>query len=124
VGAGFLEAAVEDTLRDFDKRQKEIRGKHIRLAKGYETKLDGNGVFLHVPNNKAGRRSGLRLLLTGAAVVFGFKVLTLSWLGTEAYAAHLTSLAQGTPLEKAGAWIMQIDPVTAKTAEMVAPFVG
>jgi hypothetical protein len=124
VGAGVLEAAVEDTLRDFDKRQREIRRKHIRLAKGYVTKLDGNGVFLHVPENKAAQKSGLRLLLLGAMVVFGFKILTLSWLGIEDYSAHLATLEQGSALEKAGAWIMQIDPLTEKVAGLAAPYLG
>lgn len=114
---------MEDTLQSFDNRQKAVRRKHTRMAKGYVTKLRKDGVFVQTPDSKSGNYA-LRLLVIALVALFTFKSFVLYWLGTEVYQGHVDALAAGTASEKIGAFLMQIDPITAKIAEVLSPFAG
>lgn len=115
---------MEDALRSYNRRQDAIRRKHERMAKGYVTKLDNKtGIYVQVPDSKAAGVS-LRLFVWAALVFFGFKVLVLGFLGQADYLANVETLAQGTLYERVGAWFMQVDPVTAKLAELVSLLVS
>lgn len=114
---------MEDSLSRYNKRQNAVRRKHARLARGYTTKLDRNGVFVHVPDNKTGGIS-FRILLWAALLFMGFKGLVLAGLGAETYQGHVDTLAQGTGFERVGAWLMQIDPVTAGLADLGVRVLG
>lgn len=112
---------MEDTLHRFEIRQQALRRKHMRMAKGYVTKLTKDGLFVHQPDKKAGRR-GLRLLISAVVGLLLFKSFVLYWLGTDTYQGHVNTLASGTSFEKIGAFLMQIDPITSKLAELAQPF--
>ncbi len=114
---------MEDALNSFYKRQNRVQKKHDRMAKGYVTKLDKNGVFVQVPDKKAGA-FGLRMMFLSALVFMGFKAMLLTGLGTEAYQGHVDTLNQASSYEQVGAWFMQIDPITAKIAEIASGFIG
>ncbi len=114
---------MSDAMTNFRKREDALRRKHMRMAQGFKTKMDRSGLIVQVPDNKLGG-VGFRLILKLLLLVMAFKVLALSWLGQEAYLAQLDKLAGGAVYEQAGAWIMQIDPVTGKLAELVAPLLG
>lgn len=121
VGAGFFnEAAMQDALSSYHRRQESVRRKHARMAHGYVTKLDKRtGNFVQVPDKKTSRVS-LKIILWTAVLFVGFKVLLLTGLGAEAYNGHVASLSQGTAYERAGAWFMQIDPITAQLSSIVS----
>ncbi|MBP0483802.1 hypothetical protein [Sagittula salina] len=110
---------MEDALNRYRHREDAVRRKHARLAKGYVTKLDRNGVYVQVPDSKAGGMS-LRVVLYAAVIFFGFKVMILTGLGEADYGASLQALSQGSLFERAGAWMMQADPLTAKLSELVS----
>ena len=114
---------MEDTLRNFRKRQMGIRRKHERMARGYVNKLDRNGVIVQKPDNKSGNRLFRSLLLVGLCLL-AFKVFLLAGLGTETYLSHVAELQSGSSLERAGAWVMQIDPATSRLAELLTPFLS
>ena len=110
---------MENALNNYRRREEALRRKHERMAKGYVTKLDKNGTYVQVPDNKAGGLS-LRIVLWAALVFVGFKVMVLSGLGEASYLANVETLAQGSPYERVGAWLMQIDPVTSNLAAVVS----
>ena len=110
---------MDDTYKDFYRRQHRLSRKHRRLAEGYVTRVNKAGVIEHQPTPRAGSALA-RILILGILAVLGFKTLVLSWLGAEAYGQKLAALDAGSAVERAGAWIMQIDPVTLKLAEIVA----
>ena len=51
----------------------------------------------------------------------GFKAFLLAGLGEDAYGERLAALEAGESYEVAGAWIMQVEPVTATLAGIIAP---
>lgn len=114
---------MEDTLSSFDNRQKAVRRKHTRMAKGYVTKLNRHGVFIQQPDNKS-KSFVLRKMVLLSVGLFAFKSLVLISLGTEVYQSKVDALGTGTSLEKAGAYVMQIDPVTAQIATLITPWVS
>lgn len=111
---------MDDTLKSFRKREGALRKKHIRMAYGYVTRMDKSGLIIQQPDRKVGS-AGKRLLFYTILVFLCFKILLLAGLGRDAYIAHLDALAQGSVYEQAGGWLMQVDPLTARLAETVAP---
>lgn len=109
---------MEDTLNSFENRQKAVRRKHTRMAKGYVTKLNKHGVFIQQPDHKA-RSYVVRKLVLVMAGLFIFKSFVLFWLGAEVYQSKLDALGSGTGVEKAGAFLMQIDSITAQFASLI-----
>ncbi|MCT4611175.1 MAG: hypothetical protein OIF55_21400 [Amphritea sp.] len=115
---------MQNTLLDFEKRQQAMHRKHARLARGYTTKIDKNtGVITHVPEAQSAG-FGLKLLLVILPGFLVFKAFVLAWLGGEAYQQHVQDLALGSEFEQAGAWLMQVDPITAKLAALIASVIG
>ena len=110
---------MDQALKSFRKREQAVRRKHIRMSQGYITRIGRNGVIEQVPDRKLGA-NGLGLLLRLAVVLTAFKVLVLTWLGETVYLETLDALSRGLTHEKAGAWLMQIDPLTRKLVDLVA----
>ena len=114
---------MDKAQTSFYRREQALRRKHIRMSHGYVTKLNRNGVIEQVPDRRIGGTC-LGRLARAALILTGFKVLTLVWLGETAYQSNLETLSQGMLHERAGAWVMQIDPVTRKLSSLVAPHLG
>lgn len=114
---------MDESLQAFDIRQKAVRKKHTRMARGYVNKQTKDGRFVQVPDNKVGNYA-LRFLVMAIVGLFTFKSFVLYWLGRDVYQGHLDALAAGTTSDRVGAFLMQIDPITAKIAEVMSPFVA
>ncbi|MBV7394868.1 hypothetical protein [Mameliella sediminis] len=114
---------MDDAQRSFRKREQALRRKHIRMSQGYVTRMNRNGVIEQIPDRKIGG-FGFQVALRLCLVLMGFKVMALVWLGEDNYANHVAALASGAIHEKAGAWIMQIDPVTRTLAGYLTPVIG
>ncbi len=112
-----------DSRREFHKRQRAVQKKHVRMARGYVTKLERNGVITQKPDVKAPAR-GLRVVLFLALLFLAFKSFVLASLGIEDYTLRLAKLETGSTVEQAGAWLMQLEPVSLKLAELVAPLLA
>lgn len=99
---------------DFDRRVNAVHRKHAGLANGtYTARVRQDGLIVAAPV-KSGRMrfNPLSSLLILTAAVIGFKSLLLGSLGEEDYNARVASLAAGNEWEKAGAWVLQIEPLT------------
>ncbi|SHI53913.1 hypothetical protein [Wenxinia saemankumensis] len=105
----------------FDARLKRIGRKHDRIRRnGYVGRLDKNGLLTMQP-----RRKGPALPARGFAIVLltalAFKAVLLAVLGPAQYDERLATLASGSPVERAGAFVMLPDPATRLVADLVAP---
>ncbi|MFX0544966.1 hypothetical protein ACEWPL_005415 [Roseovarius sp. S1116L3] len=111
-----------NTPEGFDARIKRVQKAHSHLARGYSAKVGRDGLIVFRPKR---RRPGIpvRGILLGVVAFFGFKALVLMQLGDIAYQDRVDALAAGGVAEKAGAWIMQIDPVTRVIVAQVAPLI-
>ncbi len=100
---------------EFDQRITRLNKKHQKLNRGYRATMRSDGLVVMKPQRV---RSAIpaKVLLLCLVGFFGFKAFLLSHLGPSAYESRVDSLNQGTSVEKAGAWVMQADPVTALIA--------
>ncbi|SNS13667.1 hypothetical protein [Antarctobacter heliothermus] len=114
---------MDQAQQSFYKREQALRRKHIRMSRGYVTRMNRNGIIEQVPDRHFSG-IGFRLVLRLALVVMAFKVLAFAWLGETQYLSSVTTLSQGALHEKAGAWVMQADPVTRAVAGFITPRMG
>ena len=114
---------MDRALYDFDKRQRAVVQKHHKLANGYITKLNRNGIIEHKPIRRVPFVS-LKGLLIAAFGALVFKGLLIASLGIEEYVARLAHLSQGSVLEHAGAWLMGADPASLWIATLLQPLFG
>lgn len=112
---------MEDALFRFEKRCHTVRRNHRRLARGYTTKLDRSGVIRHEPDTARGD-APLRVLTVMLVGVLGLKAFLIAGLGPEAYAEKHAQLAKGSEVDRAGAIILQMGPVSTRAAGLVGPF--
>lgn len=113
---------MDDAIRDFDKRANSVRKNHARLARGYVTKINKNGILEHRPRRGGLVAKPLRVLVLLAVALLVFKGFLLAELGVESYTQHLSDLSNGTTAERMGAVLMSIDPITQKFSEAFALF--
>lgn len=109
---------MADAIRKFEKRARALESKHRKLANGYVTHMDRDGVMRHRPISRFRilRPRGILMLIVGFLVFKGF---LLSQMGAEAYGLRLQSLAEGGMLNRAGAVILADDPITTLIAGML-----
>lgn len=102
----------------FEKRLRRIVRSHQRMANGVAYRVDQNGLITAKPRiyNPKFPLRGL-ILLVGAA--FLFKGYIYASLGANTYSERVAGLAEGSLIEKAGAWIMQADPATLAVAQVL-----
>lgn len=114
---------MDKALYDFDKRQRAVVQKHHKLANGYTTKLNRNGIIEHKPIRRVPVVS-LKGVLFALLGFFAFKAVLFASLGGEEYLARVAHLAQGTGVERAGAWLMGLDPASLWLATQLQPLFG
>ncbi|WP_371813843.1 hypothetical protein [Ruegeria sp. HKCCA5014] len=119
IGGRFSEAAMTTKHLEFDQRVTRLVKKHDKLSRGYRTTMRSDGLVVMKPQRV---RSGIpaKFLLLCILGFIGFKALLLTHLGAGAYENRVASLSEGTSVEKAGAWIMQADPVSEFAASQLA----
>lgn len=107
---------MSDTFSQFEKRLDSLERKHRELSNGYVAKINPDGLITVEP--KQSNRTGLllRLCVMAAVGFLTFKVVTLVIVGVPVYETRLDTLTQGTAIEKAISWIMQIDPLSERIA--------
>ncbi|WP_425045894.1 hypothetical protein [Primorskyibacter sp. S87] len=111
---------VDDHLL-FNQRVNRLTRKHRAMARGYKAQMQPDGLIVMKPR---GRRAGisLRPILYAIAMLLLFKGFLVAHLGVPGYSDRLARLEEGTAVEKAGAWAMQIDPVTQLIADQIYPY--
>lgn len=92
----------------------------------YTTLVDKNGLIQVVPVRKShvsAKQLGgpIKLVLLFAVLVIVFKALALVNVGAVDYEAELEALQGGNVVEQAGAFVLQIDPLTSMFYKHVGP---
>lgn len=95
----------------FANRVNRVTRKHRAMAHGYSAKLRGDGLIVVQP-----RRVQFKMPVRGFMLLMlffmTFKGFMLASLGETDYRARLAILNNGTLYEKAGAFVMGVDPVS------------
>ncbi len=110
------------TLDTFDSRLNKIDRNRARLARGYSAKVTDDGLIVFRPKRQRSRVSlrGVFFLCFGFLL---FKSTILAHLGAGIYEQRIDTLRAGSIVERAGAVVMQVDPVTNLMAQKLRPFV-
>ncbi len=99
----------------FGQRLRRIDRNHRKLAQGYVTSVNHDGLLIARP-----RPIDVRLTWRGVAyviiVMMAFKVFLFAQIGAAAYQEKVTGLQNGTLAQQIGAYVMVADPVTVKIA--------
>lgn len=110
---------MSDQYREFDTRLKRIDRRHRKMAQGYVSAVNHDGLLVAVP-----RRRRLRVPFAGIALVavgiIVFKGVVHSQIGAADYETRVAGLATGSTLEQGAAWVMQADPLTLWVSESVS----
>ncbi|SLN19653.1 hypothetical protein ROA7450_00635 [Roseovarius albus] len=114
---------MSGAYQDFDTRLKKLDRKHSRLAHGYSAQVNKDGLIVFRPKRRQMAISlrGVMLLVIGFLCFKGFLV---AHIGTTTYENRITALQEGTMVEQAGGYVMQIDPVTKAIAGKLHPFLN
>ncbi|WP_170332807.1 hypothetical protein [Ruegeria arenilitoris] len=106
---------------EFDQRVHRLNKKHAKLSRGYRATMRKDGLVVMKPQ-RVKSAVPLKALMGCFLGLFAFKVFLLTSLGASAYQYRVDSLAEGTSVEKAGAWVMQVDPVSKFLAAQVSSY--
>jgi len=104
----------------FQARLKQINRKHEAMSGGYSAKLRPDGLLVVKPHRVQSRISARTLVFFTAAFLV-FKGFLMAALGFGSYDERVQTLAAGSGLERAGAFIMQADPVSVFIAQKIGP---
>ena len=105
----------------FEDRMRRLGKVHSRMyANGIVRKVGKDGLISAHP-----RRRMPRFPLKGFAILVGaaflYKATLLAWLGDTVYQERVATLAGGSVVEQAGAWLMQVDGATSWLAGVIGP---
>ncbi len=97
-----------------------------RSNQDYVTLVDRNGLIQVMPRRKsrANLLAPLKLLALFAVLLTVFKALALMNVGLFDYEEELAVLQTGSVFEKAGAFVLQIDPLTMAFYQQVGPLLN
>ncbi|AHD01649.1 hypothetical protein [Leisingera methylohalidivorans] len=104
----------------FQARLKQINRKHKALSAGYSAKLRPDGLLVVKPHRLQSPVSGRSILLFVAAFLL-FKSFLMAVHGFDSYDERVQTLAAGSGVEHAGAFLMQADPVSVFFARKIGP---
>ena len=119
-GTYLLDAAMFDNRQNFESRLKVIDRKNLAMANGYIADMRDDGLIVLKPYRRTMNfpLKGMILLLIG---FFFFKAFILASVGPDTYASRIEILQNGTFVERGGAWVMQVDPVSQGIANYMGP---
>lgn len=111
-----------ETKEHFLSRLNKHGRKHANMAHGYTTTVGRDGILKVTPKRARGRFPivGILILVVG---FIGFKAFILAAVGPVTYNERLAKLDAGTQIEKVGAKVLAIDPVTAAIVDIAGPVI-
>ncbi len=113
------------SFKEFHNRLRSIDRKASSLSEGYVPKVRKDGLIELQPEKKPLRkRIPLRYVVGFFGGAIAYKAYLLTKIGEVSYSAKLDVLLNGTTMDKVGATLMKIDPVTRMVTDFVAPYVG
>lgn len=116
-----MEAVLAYHDMDFDRRIGRLTRKHRAMSRGYKARVRSDGLIVTAPRS-VGPRVSLKGVILFLAAFLAFKAFLIASLGISTYEQRVTRLQGGTMPERAGAWVMQADPVAVGAAEWMARY--
>lgn len=113
---------MADSYVQFQRRLELLVRKHRELAHGY-TALVGPDGLIELRPTQARNSIPVRGILLTALCFVAFKSFMLAAMGPITYQERVDSLMNGSLVERAGGFIMQIDPATEKLGGTLGPVV-
>jgi hypothetical protein len=117
---------MKDGFAHFDRRLARLDEKKAALDEGHRLEVDSNGLMKLTPTGvrrrKIGRMIPLRALMIMAFVLLTFKGFLLYTLGFGVYGAKLAAMQAGDAMDRIGAYLMRIDPVTILVYDIIRFF--
>ncbi|SMR70768.1 hypothetical protein SAMN04488030_0380 [Aliiroseovarius halocynthiae] len=110
---------AEAQVKDFEKRIRQIDRRHNKIARGYVQLVERDGLLVPKTKMLKKRSFPLRAILIAVVGFAVFKGVLVSQVGLTSYEARLESLTEGGMVERAGAWLMQVDPFSRGVAEFI-----
>jgi len=110
---------LEFQSEPFDERLGRIAKRHRKLAHGYVNQLGSDGLITARPVRRF--RFPWKFMIVIAAFCLLVKGATFAALGEATYSQRVATLSQGSVAERAGAFLMQADPVTHWVAGVMHP---
>ncbi|MFK7753486.1 MAG: hypothetical protein AB8B51_13145 [Sedimentitalea sp.] len=105
---------------DFQVRLNGLMRKHRAMSRGYSARLRHDGLIITKPKRKASPISGRSVFLFLLAFIM-FKGFVIASTGPITYSERVAQLQAGTVVEQAGAFVMQIEPVSEFVAMKIGP---
>jgi hypothetical protein len=108
----------EAQYAEFGQRIRRIDRHHRKLAKGYVTSMNHDGLVIARPQRKSSGLPARALFLTLVTLLV-FKGFLLAQLGADVYVERMGILESGTLIEQVGAYAMKPDPITQWIATQI-----
>ncbi len=103
----------------FGQRLRRIDRNHRRLARGYVTSMNHDGLVIANP-----KRTDVRFTWRGVAyviiVMMAFKVFLFAQIGEQAYQERVTNLQNGSFAQQIGSYVMAADKITVTIANAIS----
>ena len=113
-----------ETAQTFQRRTRQLVRRHTKIGtNGARVRMGHDGLVSMVPRRRAPRLP-LRGFIIFFAAALTYKAIVLAWYGDQIYSERLAALSDGTAVEKLGAWVLQVDPVTLALAEFIRPYLN
>ena len=110
---------MSDGRTEFKRRVDSILRRHQSLTNGYTATLREDGLIVVHP-----RRLHFKMPVRGFVLLMVafmlFKGFMLASLGAQPYTERLFALQSGTMFERAGAFVMGVDPVSQNVAKVLS----
>ncbi len=107
---------------EFDRRMSRISRRHSKLSHGYVTKVMDDGMVVAKPRRRGGMGTARALAILLMVMVL-FKGVLHARLGDVEYQQRIATLASGSAVEKAGAFVMTADVGTVWISGKVSSLV-
>jgi len=106
----------------FGQRLRRINRNHQRLANGYVTSVNHDGLIIARPRRREPHKK-LRAVAFVIIILMAFKIFLFAQIGPAAYEQRLVALQNGSFLENIAGYAMTADPITIWAADLAVSLV-
>ncbi len=103
----------------FGQRVQKINTAHRKLAGGYVTTINDDGLMVARPHRKSSHQM-MRSLFFCLIIMMAFKAFLYAQTGEQAYLQRVALLQNGTIVEQVGGYVMYADPITVWVSGLVS----
>ncbi|MBE1296305.1 MAG: hypothetical protein GJ678_08700 [Rhodobacteraceae bacterium] len=110
--------------RDFHARLQRLEDKHSAMTSGYSAHVGADGLIVVEPRKPAKSRGWMtpRAVVYFLCFFFIFKGVVMAALGFASYEARVAELSKGILIERAGAIVMQPEPISVFIGYKLRPY--